>query len=67
MAEKYLSGVKSRLALKGQPYTVEEIDQHENASRIWATIAQCYREAQEEGRKLWGDGYWAGISDRNHK
>ena len=44
---KLLNRVNERLAIKGTPYTPEEIDEHENAGRIWATIAECKREAQE--------------------
>ena len=63
---KLLNRVNERLAIKGTPYTPEEIDEHENAGRIWATIAECKREAQETGRQLWDDGYWAGVHDRKH-
>ena len=52
--------------IKAEPYTSEEIDNHEYADRIWATIAQCKREAQDACEKAWSDGYWAGVHDREH-
>ena len=62
---KILDSINLRLAFKGKPYTPVEIDEHESAERIWATIAECRREAQEAGQKLWDDGYWAGVHDRD--
>ena len=49
---KLLNRINERLALKGNPYTPQEIDEHECAERIWSTIEQCMQEsldAIEEG------------------
>ena len=46
---------------RGNPFTAEEIDHHEDSKRIWATVAQCKREAQEACQSAWGDGYWKGL------
>lgn len=64
---KLLNAVDSKAGEKGTPYTPKEIDAHEYSKRIWATIAECKREAQELSRKTWDEGYWAGVHDRNLK
>lgn len=46
------------------PYTLEEINAHEDKDRIWATIAECQREAQDAFREIWDRGYWAGKHDK---
>ena len=49
---KLLNRVNNRSALKGKPYSPQEIDENECAERIWATIEQCRQEsldAIEEG------------------
>lgn len=53
--------------VKGIPYTPEEIDKHEYSERIWATVVECQRKAQEECQKAWDNGYWAGVHDRERK
>jgi len=45
------------------PYTAEEIDSHEHSGRIWATIVECKREAQELVRAAYERGYWNGKQD----
>lgn len=62
---KILSMVNVPEALRGTPYTPEEINNHEDSKRIWATIAECKREAQEACRNAWSNGYWAGRHDRD--
>jgi hypothetical protein len=59
---KLLNAVDSKAGEKGTPYTPKEIDAHEYSERIWATIAECKREAQELSRKTWDEGYWAGYT-----
>lgn len=52
---KLLNRINNRLALKGNPYTPQEIDEHECAERIWATIEQCRQEsfiAVKEGYEI---------------
>ena len=52
---KLLNCINERLALNGNPYTPQEIDEHECAERIWATIEQCRKEsfvAVEEGYNI---------------
>ena len=59
---KLLNRINERLALKGKPYSPQEIDEHECAERIWATIEQCRQEsfiAVEEGYNI---GYAQGNS-----
>ena len=48
---KLLNAVDSKAGAKGTPYTPKEVDAHEYSERIWATIAECKREAQELSRK----------------
>jgi len=56
---KYLNvPIKATLA---SPLTIEEIHAHEDAERIWATVAEIRREAQEAWRKAWDEGYWEGA------
>jgi hypothetical protein len=65
---KLLNKVNEKVASKSTPYTPEEIDLHENAGRIWATIAQkCKREAQEEGRQDLGRRLLGKVSPRQPK
>ena len=56
---KLLNRINQRLALNGEPYTADEINNHDDANRIWATIAQCKEEAGDAYRKGFGDGLWA--------
>lgn len=63
---KLLNRINERAALKGEPYTPQEIDKHEDAERIWATIAQCKQEAQESVREAWDNGHWAGSHEANN-
>ena len=44
---KLLNRVNERLALSAKPMTPVEIDEHEDAGKIWATIAVCRSEANE--------------------
>lgn len=62
---KLLSQVNEMKALRVEPYTAEEIENHEYSERIWATVAECKREAQEACRNAWSNGYWAGRHDRD--
>ena len=55
---KLLNSVNDKLALNGEPYTADEINNHDNAARIWATIAQCKEEAQDAYKKGYGDALW---------
>ena len=55
---KLLNSVNEATAKKGKPYTPDEIDGHDNAARIWATIAQCKEEAQDAYKKGYGDALW---------
>lgn len=43
-------------ALVEEPMTVDEIDQHEDSGKIWATILKAKKE-------FWEDGYRAGYED----
>jgi hypothetical protein len=52
-------------AILREPYTPEEIDEHEHSGRIWATIMECRREAQELVRAAYDRGYWDGKTDRS--
>lgn len=52
-------------AILREPYTVEEIEDHEHSGRIWATIMECRREAQELVRAAYDRGYWDGKHDRD--
>ena len=40
---KLLLLVNESLAGKSKPYTPEEINNHEDSGRIWATLNQCRR------------------------
>jgi len=55
---KLLNRVNEATAAKGKPYAAEEIDKHDNAARIWATIYQCKVEAQDAYKKGYGDALW---------
>lgn len=55
---KLLNCVNEVEALKGKPYTAQEIDNHEDSKRIWATISKCKQEANELGREMWSKGNW---------
>ena len=55
---KLLSCVNEVEALKGRPYTKEEIDNHEDSNRIWATVSKCKQEANDLGREMWSKGNW---------
>lgn len=54
---KILSFINDKAALKGKPYSPQEIDAHECSDRIWATIAQCKQEADMAVREAWEKGY----------
>ncbi len=60
---KILGRINERLALKGNPYTPQEIDEHECAERIWATIAQCKQEFDEAVDLSWKNGYEYGKDE----
>jgi hypothetical protein len=55
---KLINSVNESLALKGTAYTPDEIDKHDNAARIWATIAQCREEADSAYKKGFDDCLW---------
>ena len=55
---KFLAAVNDRRIKKSEPYTLEELDAHENSGRIWATIAECKREAEELSKRYWSLGFW---------
>ena len=57
---KMFEQVNISAAMKGTPMSAKEIDDHENCNRIWATIVECRREAQELVRESWQLGYWDG-------
>lgn len=59
--------INERLALKGRSYTSEEIDAHEDAKNIWATVALCKQDADAIVKQAYQDGYWDGVSDRGSK
>lgn len=61
-----LKRINKRQAIKGTAYTPEEIDNHEYAENIWATIASCKREAQEMVRDAYDKGFWDGKEDRDY-
>lgn len=54
---KLLNRINERLALKGKPYSPQEIDEHECAERIWATIEQCRQESLDAVQKGYDLGY----------
>ena len=54
---KLLNRINNRLALKGNPYTAQEIDEHECAERIWATIEQCRQESLAAATASYEIGY----------
>lgn len=54
---KLLNRINERLALKGNPYTPQEIDEHECAERIWATIQQCRQESLTAATASYEIGY----------
>lgn len=60
---KYLNRRPPASSYNSHPYTVEEIDAQDNADRIWATIAEIRREAQEQIRKAYDNGYADGKFD----
>lgn len=51
---KLLNRINERLALKGKPYSPQEINEHECAERIWATIEQCKQESLDAIEKAYG-------------
>ena len=55
-----LKRINLEQALKGRVYTPEEIDKHEDARNIWATIFECKREAQVMVSEAYDNGYWHG-------
>ena len=61
-----LKRINERQALKGRAYTPGEIDKHEDAANIWATIARCKQEAQEMVRDAYDKGFWDGKEDRDY-
>ncbi len=54
---KLLNRINERLALKGNPYTPQEIDEHECAERIWATIEQCRQESLDAIEEAYGRAF----------
>lgn len=49
--------------LNSEPYSPEEIDALENSGRTWATLVELRREAQEEFRRSYDNGYRDGRFD----
>lgn len=64
---KYLTSKPSTESHKANPYTIEEMDAHENSSRIWATVTAIKVEAQEAVRGAYDNGYRDGLYDRESK
>ena len=58
---KLLNRINERLALKGNPYTPQEIDEHECAERIWSTIEQCMQESLAAATASYEIGYTKGY------
>jgi len=63
---KYLNAVETRQTNRS-PFSPQEIDEHEDAERIWAIIAEIKREAKDACQKSWDDGHWAGRHDKDEK
>jgi hypothetical protein len=49
---KYLNAVETRQTNRS-PFSPQEIDEHEDAERIWAIIAEIKREAKDACQKSW--------------
>jgi hypothetical protein len=60
---KLLNRINERLALKGEPYSPQEIDEHEYAERIWATIEQCKQESMVAVKEGYDIGYALGKNN----
>lgn len=60
---KLLNQVSDNALNEAKPLTAEEINAREDSDRIWATIAACKQEAQEQCRAVWEDAYWKGKAD----
>lgn len=54
---KYLNCNVAPQAYKSKPLTVEEIDEHTDSGRIWATILAIRLEAQQECRTAYERGF----------
>jgi len=61
---KYLNRRPKPEYLKHEPYSIEELDNHEDSFRIWATISAIKDEAQEAVRDAYDRGYADGVYDR---
>jgi len=59
----YEAHVPTTAVLK-EPYSVEEIDNHPNADRIWATIKAVREFAESVG---YDEGYSGGWDEAEHK
>jgi len=64
---KYLNRQPKPDYLKYEPYSIEEIDNHENSERIWSTLMAIRAEAQEQIRRAYDNGYADGKFDRDVK
>jgi len=61
---RYLKRQPPPESLKLEPYTVDEIDEHEDSFRIWATVSAIKDEAQLAVRDAYDRGYADGVYDR---
>ncbi len=50
-------------ALVAEPYTLEEIDSHPDAIRLWATFLAVTAEYDKVGIDLYHDGYETAVRD----
>ena len=61
---KYLKRQPPVSAFKSEPYSLEELDEHPNSNRIWATIMAIKEEADEYVQRAYDNGYSDGLYDR---
>lgn len=61
---KYLKRQPPPMSLTSQPYSLEELDEHPNSNRIWATIMAIKEEADEYVQRAYDSGYADGLYDR---
>jgi hypothetical protein len=52
------------MSLTSQPYSLEELDEHPDSHRIWATIMAIKEEADEYVQRAYDSGYSDGLYDR---
>jgi hypothetical protein len=57
---KYLNRKPPVQSLSYKPYTVDELDEHLDSYRLWATVSEIKREAQEAVRDAYDRGYTDG-------